>query len=94
MKKISWVIVVASWLSATAAFAADGAALFKSKMCGACHGAGKKAGDLAASKMDKAAMTKFLKDPKAANPKVAMPPFKGTDEELTALVDYVISLRK
>ncbi|MBI4124572.1 MAG: cytochrome c [Deltaproteobacteria bacterium] len=75
---------------------ADGAgeALFKKKMCFACHGAGKMGGDLATSKLDKAAMDKFLKDPKAANPKSAMPAFKGTEEERAALVDYVMGLRK
>lgn len=72
----------------------DGAALYKKKMCGACHGAGKTGGDLAKSKLDKAAMIKFLKDPKAAKPKTAMPAFKGSDEELASLVDYLLGLRK
>lgn len=75
--------------------AEEGKKLFQKKMCVACHGPGKNGGDLKDSKMDKAAMTKFLKDPKAANPKASgMQTFKGSDTELTALVDYVMSLRK
>lgn len=96
MKKLFpiFLLVIALALPGLTMAAADGTALFKSKMCGACHGAGKMGGDLAASKMDKAAMSKFLKDPKAVKPKAAMPAFKGTDEELGAVVDYVMGLRK
>lgn len=94
MKKISITLFSLGCLLGTAALGADGAAIFKAKMCGACHGAGKKAGDLKASKMDKPTMVKFMKDPKGSNPKAAMPAFKGSDEELNALVDYVVSLRK
>lgn len=98
MKNLFSILLLASGVAlfglGANAQADPGKALYQKKMCGACHGAGKKAGDLAASKLDKAAMTKFLKDPKASNPKAAMPPFKGSDEELGALIDYVMSLRK
>lgn len=69
--------------------AEDGAALFRQHMCGACHGAGKKGGDIKASKMDKATMVKLLKDPKSVNPNATMKPVKGTDAELNAIVDFV-----
>lgn len=69
--------------------AEDGKALFQKKMCAACHGKGKKGGDLAASKMDKAAMVKFMKDPKSVNPKTTMPAVKASDAEIEAIADYV-----
>ena len=93
MKKIILLTAV-SLFAASSAMAADGAALFKSKMCGACHGAGKKGGDLAGCKLDKGAIVKYMKDPKAANPKATMMPIKGSDEELNAIADYVVSLKK
>lgn len=84
-------VVVGAFLWSGAGFAQAGKDLYQKKMCAACHGPGKKGGDLKNSKMDKATMTKFMKDPKAMKP-VAMPAFKGTDAELGALVDYVKSL--
>ena len=87
--------LVVGLLGATAqAAGADGAALFKAKMCGACHAEGKKGGDLKNSTLDKATMVQFLKDTKAMRPKTTKTPVKATDEELSALADYVISLRK
>ncbi len=80
--------------AASSALAADGAALFKSKMCGACHGPGKKGGDFKTCKLDKAAILKVLKDPKSVNPKATMMAIKGSDEELNAIADYVLTLRK
>lgn len=97
MKKLLTVGALAAVLGLSLAGVAkggDGEAIFKKKMCVACHGTGKKGGDLKGSKMDKAALAKFLKDPKSGNPKSAMPAFKGTDEELAALVDYIMTLRK
>lgn len=93
--KNRWIItaVVVGLLLSGTSFAQAGQDLYQKKMCAACHGPGKKGGDLKDSKMDKAAMTKFLKDPKSVKP-VAMPAFKGTDEELGALVDYLLGLRK
>ncbi|MBI2346886.1 MAG: cytochrome c [Deltaproteobacteria bacterium] len=76
-----------------AAYAEDGAALFKSKGCPMCHGAGKKGGDLKSSTLDKAAMVKYIKDPKAANPKATMPAVKGSDAELNAIADYVKTMK-
>lgn len=96
MKRL-WVVFVGVGLlagGAALAQADQGKDLFQKKMCAACHGAGKKGGDLKDSKMDKAAISKFMKDPKAVKPTAAMPAFKGSDAELTALVDYVLTLRK
>lgn len=72
----------------------EGKALFQKKMCFACHGAGKKGGDLKDSKLDKAAIIKYIKDPKTANQKATMMAVKATDAELGSLADYVLSLRK
>lgn len=95
MKKIAVVLVVGIIGMAQMVWAADGAALYKSKMCGAaCHGAGKKGGDLKDSKMDKVTLVKFMKDPKSVNPKATMGAVKGTDEELGAIADYMLTLRK
>lgn len=77
-----------------AAFGADGAAIFKQKMCAGCHAAGKMGGDLAASKMDRGTMMEFLKNPQAKKPGIKKPAFKGSDEELGAVVDYALGLRK
>ena len=35
----------------------------------------------------------FLKDPKSVIPDTKQPPFKGTDEQLDALVTYLMSLK-
>lgn len=86
-----WALLAGSFVLAQAD---QGKTLFQKKMCAACHGAGKKGGDLAASKMDKATMAKFLKDPKSVKPNAGMPAARGTDAEIAALVDYVMSLRK
>ena len=72
----------------------QGKALFQKKMCAACHAPGKKGGDLKDSKMNKAAMIKFMKNPKAVNPKAAMMAVKATDAELGSLADYMLSLKK
>lgn len=93
MKKMTAVIVVGILCGlGTAAWAGgpDGGALFKSKMCGACHAAGKKGGDPATWKLSKADILKVLKEGKAGG----MPAFKGSDEEAGALADYVLGLKK
>lgn len=91
--KILIALLAASVMAGGVAIAEDGAALYKSKMCGACHGAGKKGGDLKGSSMDKAAMVKFMKDPKSVNPKATMPAVKASDAELGAIADYVKTLK-
>jgi len=92
MKIIITLLAVAGF--STTAMAEDGAALFAAKHCGACHTAGKPGGDLRGSKLDKAALVKFMKDPKAAKPGVTMAAVKATDAELDALADYILGLKK
>src|SRR5512132_2591130 len=82
-----------------AADPALGEKIYSAKRCGACHliqGKGGKSGpplsDIA-SKRDAQWLKAFLKDPKAINPESKMSPFKGTDEELEALVSYLLSLK-
>lgn len=91
--KILIALLAASFVASGVAVAEDGAALYKSKMCGACHGAGKKGGDLKGNPMDKAAMVKYMKDPKSVNPKATMPVTKASDAELSAIADYVKTLK-
>ncbi len=77
-----------------------GKQLFTDKKCGFCHSVdgseGKKGGDLSdvGSKRDAEWLTKFMKDPKSVMPESKMPAFRGTDEELEALVAYMMSLKK
>lgn len=89
-KTVAIVAAVLSVASVAMAAGPDGAALFQSKMCGACHGAGKKGGDPATWKLTKADILKVLKEGKAGG----MPAFKGSDEEAGALADHVLMLKK
>ncbi len=83
----------------TARAEADGKALYDAKKCSMCHaidGKGGKMGpDLSAvgSKQTAEWIAKFLKDPKAVNPKSKMPTPKGTDEEFHAIAGYLASLK-
>jgi len=87
---------------ATAALAADGAAIYDKK-CKACHsiaGAGgpmaKTGGALddAGSKHDGDWLKAYFKDPKSKNPQAKMPKVAMTDEELDAVVAYMLTLKK
>jgi mono/diheme cytochrome c family protein len=77
-----------------------GKQLYTQKKCGFCHtvdgSGGKKGGDLSdvSSKRDAEWLTKYLKDPKSLMPEAKMPAFRGTDEEVNALVAYLMSLKK
>ncbi|MDP2599560.1 MAG: cytochrome c [Deltaproteobacteria bacterium] len=95
MKPILVTLAVAGLVAGAvhAAKAADGKEIY-AKKCAMCHGAGKKAGDLLASKLSHADFTKYTKDPKSMNPKSTMPSFKGTDEELNAVVEYSMGMKK
>ena len=74
--------------------------LYTQKKCGLCHtvdgSGGKKGGDLSdeGSKRDAEWLTKYIRDPKSLMPEAKMPAFRGTDEELNALVAYLMSLKK
>lgn len=70
----------------------DGKALYQKKMCSACHGkegqggpAGPPVKNLGKSKEE---LSEFMKKGSAK-----MRPFKGTDEERAAIVDYILSLK-
>ena len=76
-----------------AAKAADGKEIY-AKKCAMCHGAGGEKSGLSASKLSCADFTKYTKDPKSMNPASKMPGFKGTDEELKAVSDYSMTLKK
>lgn len=77
----------------------SGEKVYGDKKCAVCHaikGKGGKAGpDLSAVgvKRDAHWLKAFLKDPKATNLQGKMPPFKGNDDELEALVAYLITLK-
>ncbi|MDO8526619.1 MAG: cytochrome c [Deltaproteobacteria bacterium] len=62
--------------------------------CKACHGPGKKGGDLKDCNTSKADMIKYSKDPKASNPKATMPPIKATDAELGAIIEELVPGKK
>jgi mono/diheme cytochrome c family protein len=76
-----------------------GEKVYMEKKCAVCHqvkGKGGKAGpDLSTvgAKRDAPWLKAFMKDPKATNPKSKMMSFKGNDEELEALVSYLVSLK-
>ena len=68
----------------------------KCAMCHKIEGVGGKIGpDLSGvgSRKDAAWIKGFLKDPKSVIPGTKQPPFKGTDEQLDALVAYLMSLK-
>ncbi len=90
----------AAWAQADPAMIATGKNVYAAKKCAACHmidgkGAAKPGPDLSTvgAKRDAPWLKTFMKDPKAAVPKAKMLPFKGTDEELEALVAYLGSLK-
>lgn len=86
------------------ALIAKGEKIYGEKKCALCHmikGKGGTAGPAArgpdlsevGTKQDAQGLKTYLKDPKAVNPKSKMMVFKGTDEELEALVAYLASLK-
>jgi cytochrome c2 len=82
-----------------AADPALGEKIYSAKRCAACHAIQGKGGKLGpplssiASKRDAQWLKAFLKDPKTINPESKMSPFKGTEEELEALVTYLLTLK-
>ena len=75
--------------SVALAQAPDGAALFKAKMCGMCHGAGKPGGDLKGIALSEADIVKVMKDPKSVKADAKMKPANVTDAEAKAIAHYV-----
>jgi nitric oxide reductase subunit C len=87
--------------SSVACAEGSGAELYEKK-CKLCHSikgdGGKQAEkggplDGVGSKRDRAWLEKYLPDPKATMPESKMPKLKFTDDELKALVDYLLSLK-
>lgn len=77
-----------------------GRKLYEEKKCGLCHAVSGKGGNLGpdlseeGGKRDRAWLVKFLKNPKEGVPGAKMPPVKGSDEEISNLADYLLSLKK
>lgn len=77
----------------------QGEKIFAERQCAACHAIQGKGGPVgpdltkAGSRRDEAWLKKFLPDPKSVAPQTMMPPFRGTKEELDALVAYLLSLK-
>lgn len=76
-----------------------GKKVYSEMKCAMCHkmeGVGGKIGpELSGvgSRKDAQWIKGFLKDPKSVIPDTKQPPFKGTDEQLDALVAYLTSLK-
>lgn len=85
--------------AADAAKIKQGEKLFAERQCTACHAINGKGGPVGpdltkvGSRRDEAWLKKFLPDPKSVAPETMMPPFRGTKEELDALVAYLLSLK-
>ena len=77
----------------------EGKKVYGEMKCAMCHkveGVGGKIGpELSGvgSRKEAKWMKGFLKDPKSVIPDTKQPPFKGTDEQLDALVTYLMSLK-
>jgi cbb3-type cytochrome oxidase cytochrome c subunit len=73
--------------------------VYTDKKCALCHmiqgKGGKTGGDLSkiGAKRDADWLKQFIMAPKAVLPNAKMPPFKGTSDELEALVAYLTSLK-
>lgn len=95
-------MTVVVFLFISGSVAADpvaGEAVYKAKQCSACHAVGGKGGkvgpslDEVGSRHNKAWLTDQLKDPTSHKPDGAMPKPTLTDQELTNLVDYLLTLK-
>ena len=76
-----------------------GRQIYNDKKCGICHvidGKGGKSGPdltLIGSKWDSTTLKTFMRDPRALVPQGKMPSFRGSEDELDALVAYMASLK-
>ncbi|MBI3912277.1 MAG: cytochrome c [Armatimonadetes bacterium] len=88
-----------AFMQADAAEVARGKQLYTEKKCSVCHsiaGQGGRAGpalDGVGKKWTLDKMVAFLRSPSSVNPKSAMPPARGTPEEIRSIAAYVMSLR-
>jgi cytochrome c oxidase subunit 2 len=78
----------------------QGKKVYEAKRCAMCHAIGGQGGKIGpdlsdvGNKRDNDWLKKFLKDPKGTIPNAKMLPVKATDEEVAALVDYLLSLKR
>jgi cytochrome c oxidase subunit 2 len=93
-----------AWAQADSALIAKGEKTFADKKCVLCHVIKEKGGTVGpmargpvlstvGAQRDAEWLKAFMKDPKAVNPNAKMMAFKGTEEELEALVAYLGSLK-
>lgn len=81
-------------------FAVQGATLYQTKHCDACHqiqGVGKKVGpplDNIGAHRDRAWLEKHFIDPRSLSPGSMMPPYKFTPPEMDAICKYLLQLPK
>lgn len=96
--------ITGAWAQVDPTLIARGEKIFAEKKCVPCHAIKGKGGtvgpaargpDLSTvgAQRDAQWLKAFLKDPKAVNPKAKMMAFKGTEEELEAVVAYLGSLK-
>ena len=96
----AWVILLWFFSPAEGADLDQGKKVYEEKRCGLCHtikGKGGKMGpDLSdvGNQRNVEWLMKFLKDPKGAVRGAKMMPVKASEEELSALVEYLFSLQK
>ena len=96
------VVIVGTMLAlGTAAFAADGKAIYEKK-CKLCHSIGGEGGpkkdlggklDGIGSKRDAAWLKAYFADPKSKIPNAKMPKLTMSDEDWNAVVEYMLSLK-
>ncbi|MCS3917995.1 c-type cytochrome [Fervidibacter sacchari] len=76
-----------------------GKAVYDETGCATCHaigGIGGRTGpslDKIGSKYDAEKLKEILVNPQTLNPNTVMPPFEGSEEDLEALVAYLLSLK-
>jgi putative heme-binding domain-containing protein len=95
-----WGLMPQGLLQAHGAEIEKGKQFYEEKKCGLCHAVSGKGGKLGpdlseeGGKRDRDWLMKFLKNPKEVVPGAKMPSVKGSDEEISSLTDYLLSLKK
>jgi len=79
---------------------ARGRELFHEKRCDTCHSIGGEGGDkgpaldLVGRRLRPDFLTEWIRNPQRIDPTTEMPPFEGTEEELQAVVSYLLTLEE